>query len=151
MLMHSQEVALTPEQSSAIGKLQQIYALEDEEELYGNKMVNDTMIPRTGVEGHKDVHIKQEKNDTSVPGNLSESCPDPEGGALWDIFRRQDVPKLEEYIRNHYKEFRHIYCRPLAQLDHPIHDVTVYLNTEHKRRLRAIWLVFLLRMATSLD
>lgn len=48
--------------------------------------------------------------------NSVEGMEHPEGGALWDIFRRQDTPKLEEYIRKYYREFRHIYCRPLDQV-----------------------------------
>lgn len=41
---------------------------------------------------------------------------DPEGAALWDIFRRQDIPKLEDYLRKHFKEFRHTYGKPLSQV-----------------------------------
>ncbi|XP_057951581.1 uncharacterized protein LOC131146196 isoform X2 [Malania oleifera] len=58
------------------------------------------------------------------------------GGAVWDIFRRQDVPKLNEYIQKHQKEFRHINNNPVNSIFHPIHDQNFYLTEMHKKQLK---------------
>ncbi|KAI3874892.1 hypothetical protein MKW98_019465 [Papaver atlanticum] len=79
---------------------------------------------------------KTERHDEGYTGEASSSSPKIEGGALWDIFRREDVPKLEDYIRKHYGEFRHSFCNPVPQVIHPIHDQSFYLTFEHMRKLK---------------
>ncbi|KAJ8761597.1 hypothetical protein K2173_004373 [Erythroxylum novogranatense] len=62
--------------------------------------------------------------------NPAETC-----GAQWDVFRRQDVPKLLEYLKRHAKEltptngFR-------KHIAHPILDQISFLDTAHKMRLK---------------
>ncbi|KAH7569009.1 hypothetical protein JRO89_XS06G0088300 [Xanthoceras sorbifolium] len=63
-------------------------------------------------------------------GRLAESC-----GAQWDVFRRQDVPKLIEYLRRHSNEFaqangfrKHVV--------HPILDQNFFLDSTHIMRLK---------------
>ncbi|KAF5960823.1 hypothetical protein HYC85_002032 [Camellia sinensis] len=74
--------------------------------------------------------------DESVSENKLNGLETMKGGAIWDIFRRQDVPKLQEYLRKHHKEFRHINCHPVEQVVHPIHDQTFYLTLHHKKKLK---------------
>jgi len=76
------------------------------------------------------IHIEPKDDLPFVEGNQTE------GGALWDIFRREDVSKLKEYLIKHSEEFRHYNYEPVKQVIHPIHDQCFYLTNEHKRKLK---------------
>ncbi|CAH8335123.1 unnamed protein product [Eruca vesicaria subsp. sativa] len=82
--------------------------------------------------------IEEQKRDApkETKGNASESSKAVHGGAVWDIFRREDVPKLIEYLKRHKHEFRHLYNEPVKSVFHPIHDQSMFLNESKKKQLK---------------
>ncbi|RDX81127.1 Lysine-specific demethylase JMJ25, partial [Mucuna pruriens] len=56
-------------------------------------------------------------------------------GARWDVFRRQDVPKLLEYLKRHSDEFSYT-SEHHEKMVHPILDQSFFLDNTHKMRLK---------------
>lgn len=83
----------------------------------GNIM-NQTLEKQQDMNEKKSTESDEHSGNSDVGtwDNNIEGIEHPKGGALWDIFRRQDSPKLEEYLRKNFREFRHINCFPLDQV-----------------------------------
>ncbi|KAL5976256.1 hypothetical protein ACLOJK_020586 [Asimina triloba] len=81
--------------------------------------------------------LKAEREGSGESGFCSgENSIAKPSGIQWDIFRREDVPKLQAYLRKHSNEFRHTYCSPVEHSFHPIHDQSFFLDSTHKRKLK---------------
>ncbi|KAK7250636.1 hypothetical protein RIF29_33182 [Crotalaria pallida] len=97
--------------------------------------LNSSVMPCSEIKIGK---IESVRNDISSK-NFFENVDHLEtqhGSAVWDIFRKEDVPKLTEYLKKHHKEFRHVNNLPVNSVIHPIHDQILYLNEKHKTQLK---------------
>ncbi|KAL4590419.1 hypothetical protein LXL04_003348 [Taraxacum kok-saghyz] len=125
VLTHTTSVTPDSDQLKRINNMKKKHKAQDQREL---KVDNSKDATSEQVIGLKKEEVE--------PGSCVDGFDLKEGGALWDVFRREDTPKLEKYLKRHFKEFRHVYCRPLQQVIHPIHDQSFYLTMEHKRKLK---------------
>lgn len=98
---------------------------------------SDASMICSGTNGSPEKSVNQishldhlESSGLSYRRHLPEPC-----GAQWDVFRRQDIPKLLEYIAEHADELS--YCYGLrTSVVHPILDGSFYLDVTHKMRLK---------------
>ncbi|PNX96161.1 lysine-specific demethylase 3B [Trifolium pratense] len=111
VLTHIAEVELKPDSIYAVKKLTQKHLKQDQRELClrGDDQDGETNV---GVLDNAPSSINASDKQNKLKGG------DSLDGALWDIFRREDVPKLEEYLKKHFREFRHVHCSPLKQVQY---------------------------------
>jgi len=102
ILIHTTEVTLSDEQNSVIPKLKKAHMVQDGKEGLGCKRVDECLNEGLCKDNREEYNCAISKESG--------------GGALWDIFRREDSEKLDAYLRKHSKEFRHTYCSPVEEV-----------------------------------
>ncbi|XWS50350.1 hypothetical protein CRYUN_Cryun12cG0080700 [Craigia yunnanensis] len=127
--------------SAAIGELQSTDGLDAKHEMIEEMMCNQEHNHNIAGETHniseegsfnqiEDLGSVRPDTNTSRESVIeNQSSENALGGAVWDIFRREDVPKLIEYYGSIRKN-------SITLVIHPIHDQTLYLSERHKKQLK---------------
>ncbi|XP_044499610.1 lysine-specific demethylase JMJ25-like isoform X3 [Mangifera indica] len=131
------ESAENPEKSLNEGKLPDI-SLDghDVKNECGEKSAEDEdeVMEDQGIE----TNINEEKviNSELLNGDGEDKSEKSLPGAHWDIFRRQDVPKLVKYLQEHWDEFGEPGDDIKDFATRPLYEEKVYLNGDRKRKLK---------------
>lgn len=142
ILVHTTEVSISPEQLTKIKNLMKKCNAQDQrdptsittDQKTDNELEKSSvLIHNTEASGLQDLI----EDRLPLPNALAEvTLPVADfPGAQWDVFRRQDAPKLLEYLSTHFNDFRRAYCSP-KQVGDPILDQKFYLDATHKMRLK---------------
>lgn len=130
ILIQTAEVGLSEQQCISISRMKELHKAQDRKErMHGagsctykteqiGEQIGDTVtrvVDKHSAENGGLELFEDEPDGDTLPGFSSEAAENTVG-ALWDIFRREDVPKLEAYLRKHSKEFRHTYCCPVEKV-----------------------------------
>ncbi|VFQ81666.1 unnamed protein product [Cuscuta campestris] len=155
LLIHTREVKLKGWQRAKSEKIQKTYADYDAKEAYCDTKKN--LYGDLHTLSHVELDMKEENganmntpqmlvdqgarisssNSDNIGGEdlnctYANNFEGTQSGATWDVFRRQDIPKLVEYLRCHKNE-----SGEPENVPSPLYDGTIYLNTHHKEKLKA--------------
>ncbi|KAJ7977956.1 lysine-specific demethylase JMJ25 [Quillaja saponaria] len=154
LLVHTCEVKLEGWQRTKVEKIQKAYNESDGvKELNGNLRIC-LESPELSLVDSDEVKLDSNKNDSVTDQGLEtasateyitiEDSIREDGditqkthpGVLWDVFRRQDVPKLIEYLRVHWKDFGKSDNIINEFVTRPLYDGLIFMDGNHKRKLK---------------
>lgn len=164
ILVHTTEHPLSEKKLNKVKILLEKYSSQDEEssrkskigEACGKSSFSSEVTQQSELEDNtNNEELTQIPNDEVEPSVLSDDstsivdsddedmCEDESSsrvkvvdtcGAQWDVFRREDVPKLLEFLRKYSNELISSYYP--KKVVHPILDDSFYLDAFHKKYLK---------------
>nr|KYP62985.1 Lysine-specific demethylase 3B [Cajanus cajan] len=141
IMAHTMDIPLSTDQVTKIKDREQNEMhnrnISDDEECYSN---SETEKAQSSLTFHRAVLSTEICPDHNPRNPLENSNTDKmkfteNSGAQWDVFRRQDVPKLLEYLKRHSHEFSYT-SEHHEKMVHPILDQSFFLDNAHKIRLK---------------
>lgn len=161
ILVHSREMKLKGRQKTKLEKEQNAVAESEGSGFSGDPKISvvggpfRSMTSGRGREEDDQTNWDQEDNEKVVDQENGSSfngengifnCQDLNGdgekssessppGALWDVFRRQDVPYLTKFLRKEFNlsDSNGVMNDPVL---HPLYTGAIYLKSHHKRKLK---------------